>query len=205
MDANSVHGYVDAVLYGTIFVPDLGDDGVIRRIADSMINQRHFPHPATHYAAAIKAVLAAGRLPRQALDMNKRHSEEELLDFLRRLDRHLDGLRPWPQPAFLKLDVQRWSEFAHARAIARVDESIHHLTGRLNRGFDEVEIGGQTRAVAVFELRSGHLVALLGSGDPVVTSFTLLQSDTADPGEVIARFCEFTGLPPERVTRITET
>ncbi|BCB89293.1 hypothetical protein [Phytohabitans suffuscus] len=204
MDASSVPGYVGMVLYGIDFVPDLSDDDAIRWRADSMINQRHFADSPAVYAAAIKAVLAAGRLPRRTLDMSTRYSEKELLDFLRRLDRHLDGLRPWPRPAFRKLDVQHWSQFTHARAIARVDESIHQLTGRLNQRFDEVEINRQTRPVAVIELRSGHLVALLGPAGRPKTTFTLLQHDTTDPAEIIARFCEYTELPPERITRTAE-
>jgi hypothetical protein len=204
VDENSVSGYVNMVLYGIDFVPDLADDDFIRWHADSMIDQRTYVGSVADYSAAIKAVLATGRLPRLTLEMNTRHSEEELLDFLRRLDRHLDGLRPWPGPAFVRLDVQRWSEFAHARPIARVDDSIHQLGSRLKRRFDEVEIGGQTRPVAILELRSGHLVALLGPAGRTGT-ITLLQPDTTDPGEVIACFCEYTRLPPERVTRITGT
>jgi hypothetical protein len=200
MDDEPVRGYVNAVLYGVQFVRDLDDD-LVRRMADSMINQRHFPNPPSGYAAAIRAVLADGRIPAQGLAMSGPHPEGELLDFLRRLDRHLDELRPWPRPAFLKLEVERWGEFAGARAIAYVDESIHDLTGRLNRGFDEVEIDGKRRPVAILELRSGDLVALLGRPGRQQPAFTLLQRDASDPDDVVARFCEYTKVPPERVTR----
>ncbi|GAA4699259.1 hypothetical protein [Phytohabitans rumicis] len=97
MDANSVRGSVNAVPYGIDFAADLGDD-TVRRLADSMIHQRHFPRPAAQYAEAVKAVLAAGQIPPQSLAMSTRYPEAELLDFLRRLDRHLDELRPWPEP-----------------------------------------------------------------------------------------------------------
>lgn len=204
MDANEYRGYVNAVLYGIDFVRELDEDAV-RWLADSMIDQRHYPNPPAAYAGAIKAALAAGRLPAQTLGASKRYSERELLEFLARLDRHLDERRPWPRPAVLKLDVRRWSEFAAARPVARVAQTIDELTGRLNRGLDRVQIGGRARPVAILELRSGELVALLGPADPPDPVFTLLQPDPTDPDEVIAHFCECTGVPPERVTRWTGT
>jgi hypothetical protein len=201
MDANLVRGHVNAVLYGLIFVRDLDEDAV-RRLADSLLNQRHFPDPPGPYAEAVKAVLRDGRVPPQSLAMVDSRSEQEILDFLTRLDRHLDELRPWPRPAFLKLDVARWSEFAEARPVAHVDLDVHRLTGLLNRGFDEVVVDGERRQVAVVELRSGELVALLGAGRPAA-GFTLLLRDPGDPGEVLARFCEYTRLSPEHARPFT--
>lgn len=195
MDAQSARGYLNAILYGVDFHPDLGDD-TIRRLADSLINQRHFPNPPQPYAEAIKVVVRAGEVPPDHLWMSQRYSERELFGFLERLDRHLDELRPWPRPAFLKLDVARWDEFAGARAVAHVDLDVHQLTGLLNRRPDEVEVSGERRPVAIIELGSGQVVALLGMPGRAARGFTLLQRDRTDAGEVLAQFCEYTKLAP---------
>jgi hypothetical protein len=55
--------------------------------------------------------------------------------------------------------------------------------------------------VIVLELRSGDVVALMGSVDPRSNTFILLQRDPGDPAAVVERFRECTGgmtfVPPD--------
>jgi hypothetical protein len=76
---------INQVLYAVDFVPDLSDEAVIARFADSIINQRNFVQPPEQYAEAIDAVLRDGHLPEQEHPASEFYSEPELLDFLRRL------------------------------------------------------------------------------------------------------------------------
>jgi hypothetical protein len=105
----------------------------------------------------------------------------------------------------VKLDAQRWPEFANARAIARLNLPTHQIVGRLNKDFDTVTMGERELPVIILDLRSGEVVALMGSLEPRSTTFTLLQRDPGDAADVVAHFCEFTGIPPQAVERIDDT
>jgi hypothetical protein len=88
--------------------------------------------------------------------------------------------------------------------VARVDLDIHQLTGLLNRRPDEVEVDGERRPVAIVELRSGEVFALLGPAGRPARGFAFLRRDAGDPAEILARFCEYTNLAPERATLLPE-
>jgi hypothetical protein len=204
VDSNMVRGLINEVLYYVDRVPDLSDDDVAARWVDSMINRRHFPGAIEEYAEAIDRTVRGGRLPTDATELSRRYSEPELLAFLARLARHLDERRPWPPPAFLKLDVGQWSSFADAMPIARINRPMHQINGILNNSFDDVPVGTQKLPIMILQLRSGDVVALMGSVDPRSTTFALMQRDPGDPAEVIARFCELTGFSPEEVVPLVE-
>jgi hypothetical protein len=88
MDANTVRGLVNQILYGIDRIPQL-DDTMVARCADSIIQHRNFAHPAAEYQQAIDAVLRDGHLSQQALALAAPHSESALLDFLGRLAQRL--------------------------------------------------------------------------------------------------------------------
>jgi hypothetical protein len=194
-----VRGLVNQILYGIDRVADLTDETMVARCADSLINQRHFLQPVGEYAEAINLTVRAGRLAGDALEMSRHHLEAELLDFLARLAQYLDERRPWPRPAFLKLDVEQWSTFGDAKPIARINRPMHQINGILNNSFDTVPIGAEKLPVMILELRSGDVVALMGSIDPRSTVFALMQRDPGDPTALLARFRELTGFAPEDV------
>jgi hypothetical protein len=205
MSARTVLGLITDIVYSTDKVRDLSSQEMVARCADSMINRRYFSGTAQEYATAIDATLRDGHIPEHALGMSQHHSAAELLDFLARLAKQLDERRPWPRPAFVKLAADRWPEFANAKAVARVKLPTHQIVGRLNKDFDTVAMGQRELPVIILELRSGEVVALMGSLEPLSTTFTLLQRDPADAADVIAHFVEFTGIPAEAVERIDDT
>lgn len=200
MDPNLVRGLTNQLLYGIDRVPDLADDATVERLADALINQRTFKQPVEDYFGALSEVLVAERLPAEALESTRRFTEPEILAFLGRLHRKLDGMRPWPRPRYLKRDVSLWPTFAQARGIARIDLPEHQVEGRLNSGFDGVDAGAAKLPVMILELRTGETVALMGSTDPTSTIWTLLQRDPADPATVIAHFRELTGFSEDQLT-----
>jgi hypothetical protein len=199
MDPNMARGLVNQILYGIDRVPDLTDETMVVRCADSLINQRHFLQPVGEYAEAINFALREGGLSPDTVEMSRRYSAAELLDFLARLARHLDERRPWPRPAFLKLDVDQWNSFGEAKPIARIHRPMMEINGILNSSFDTVPIGAEKLPVMILELRSGDVVALMGSVDPRSTVFALMQRDPGDPAALIARFRELTDFSPEDI------
>jgi hypothetical protein len=196
MDWQTAQGFVNEILYGIDGAPDIRDEGIVSRTVDSMINGRYFPGSVAEYAAAIDATLRDGHLAPAVLGNSRRYSEAELLDLLRRLDRELDRRRPWPDPPFVKLDVAQWPSFDSARPIARIDRPAHQVTNLLDRNFDQVPVGGGQLPVLLLRLRTGDVIALVGSVDPRSTSFLLLQRDPGDPTEIVTRFGELTGIHP---------
>jgi hypothetical protein len=200
VESDEAFGLINQICYRLQFVPDLSDDVVLRRAADDLINRISFLHPVEEFYEAIVFTTRHGRLSSMALDVaGERHSEAEILDFLARLAQHLDERRPWPRPAFLKLDVEQWSTFGDAKPIARINRPMHQINGILNNSFDTVPIGAEKLPVMILELRSGDVVALMGSIDPRSTVFALMQRDPGDPTALLARFRELTGFAPEDV------
>jgi hypothetical protein len=206
VDSDEAYGLINQISYRLQFVPDLSDEAVLRRAADDLINQISFLQPVEEFYEAVVFTVHKGHLSPMALEIaGERHSEAELLAFLARLAQHLDERRPWPRPAFLKLDVEQWSTFADAKPIARINRPMHQINGILNNSFDTVPIGAETLPVMILELRSGEVVALMGSVNPRSTVFALMQRDPGDPAEVIAHFCELTGFSPEEVVPLEES
>jgi hypothetical protein len=203
MDATRVRGLINQIVFDIDYEPDLSDEAMIERYVDAMINRRYFGSPVEEYAEAMHAVLRDGHLPRQAL-VSERYPESELLAFLGRLARHLDGRRPWPRPPFVRLGTEQWASFAGATPIASIDTPMSELQAILNGLFETLPAGAGSVPVILLELRSGQVVAVAGPADARSGAFTLLQRDPGDPAEVIARFCEFTGLSPHDVVPIPD-
>lgn len=199
MDPNMVRGLTNKLLYGIDRVPDLGDATMIDRLADAIINRRNLKDGVEAYHEAVGEVLRAGQLPPGSKDFVQRFSEPELLDFLGRLQRRLDALKPWPRPRYAKLDVDQWPTFAAARGIARLNVPAHQIEGLLNSSFDGVDAGAAKLPVLILELGTGETVALMGSTDSRSTIWTLLQRDAGDPATVLAHFRDLTGFTEDQV------
>ncbi|MDT5037251.1 MAG: hypothetical protein QOE03_2436 [Micromonosporaceae bacterium] len=204
MNARTVPGLITDIVYSADKVANLNDQQLIARCADFMINRRYFSGTVDEYATAIDATLRDGHIPAHALEISQHHSEAELLDFLALLKKQLDNRRPWPKPAFVKLETDQWATFANAAAIARVNLPKHRIVGILNKDFDSVVVGELRLPVMILELRSSEVVALMGSLEPRSTVFTLLHRDRRNMAEeVVSHFCEFTGIPSDAVQPIT--
>jgi hypothetical protein len=199
MDPNLVRGLTNKLLYDIDRVPDLADAAMVDRLADAIINRRNLKDGVEAYAAAVGAVLSAGQLPPGSIDFTRRFSEAEILDFLGRLHRKLDSMRPWPRPRYVKLDVDRWPTFANARGIARLNVPQHQIEGLLNSGFDAVDAGTAKLPVLILEMGTGETVALMGSTDTRSTVWTLLQRDPADTATVLAHFRDQTGFTDDQL------
>lgn len=199
MDPEDVRGVMNQLLYPIDGAPDLSDATVARQV-DNLVDGRLFSTPVADFAEAIDETLRAGALHPQTAEMSRRFSEPELLDFLRRVARQLEDRRPWPPPRFAKLDVEQWDSFRDANAIARIDRPMHQINGAVGYAFDEVPTGAGKLPVLILTLRTGEVIALMGSVDPRSTSFVLLHRDPGSAAEVIDHFRELTRLRAEDIT-----
>ena len=76
--------------------------------------------------------------------------------------------------------------------------------GLLNRGLDAVPTTAGDMPVMMVRLRSGEVVALVGTTDPGSTAFTLVSRDPDDAGQIIDHFCKLTGFPAGEVFPIRQ-
>jgi hypothetical protein len=192
MDQDHARGVMNQLFYPIDSAPDLSD-ATAARLVDNMIEGRLFSATVAEFAAAIDQTLRAGTLHPQTAEVSRRYSAAELLEFVRRVARLLDERRPWPPPRFAKLDIAHWDSFGHAAPIARIDKPEHQLSAAVGHSFDEVPTGNGKLPLLILQLRTGEVVALMGSVDPRSTSFALLRRGPEDPADVIAHLRDLTG------------
>jgi len=200
MDPNEARGRMNELLYAIDSAPDL-TDATAARLVDNMIEGRPFAStPVADFAAALAQTVAAGALHPQTAEMSRRFTERDLFDFVTRVSAQLEARRPWPPKKFTKLDIAQWPSFGTATPIAQVNRPTHQINGATGLPFDEVPAGDAKLPVLIVQLRTGEVVALMGSVDPRSTQFTLLLRGPEDPASVLAHFRDLTGFRPEDIT-----
>ncbi|GAA2651639.1 hypothetical protein [Streptomyces vastus] len=110
-------GVVVAVLYCVQFSRELGESEV-ERLARMILEQPFYDLTTEEEYASIEAALAEESWER---DLSwQPHDEPSVRDFLRRLLEHLDALRPWQEPPFRSLGLDRWEEYKRGTLLAYV-------------------------------------------------------------------------------------
>ena len=203
MDELTVDGLISEVLYPFEGGFDFRDPEEPDRFAQSMIDRRYFSAGVESYAEAISRTVRDGRLPTYSREVGAaRYSEQDRFEFLQKVDRRLEELRPWPRPPFVKIPVRQWDDLGVSRAIARIDRPLHRFEAIFNKGFDRVSVGEGTLPAMLLELRTGEIVAVIGSAEPRSTVFTLLQRGDGDPAATIVHFSDVTGIPVELIVAL---
>jgi hypothetical protein len=198
MDDNDVSGLMALFLYGIDKAPDLGPS-IVDLMADDLINQLHYRQPVQEYFDAFGEVVRRGQIPPHAMQGVERYSQAEVLDFVNRLYAKLDQQRPWPKPRFTRRDLSEWPSFANARGIARIAALPSVIEGAFRGDFGKVPTGSGNLPVMIVELRSGEMVAIMGSTERGSRTFTLLARDATDPAATIAAIRDLTGLGDDEV------
>lgn len=204
MDSAMTTALIGELLYGIDKVASLRDPDTQARFAEFIIDRRYFPGTVEEYSEAIGSTVRQGRLATATREISTRFSETELLAFLSEVGRLLDERRPWPRPSFVKTDISRWEEFSTGRAVAEIHRPTMDIEGLLNASFDEVSVGDDRIPVMILELRTGDVVALLGSVLPRSMTFTLLRREAGGAAELIARFCDLTGFASDEVIPLAD-
>lgn len=193
-------GVSGMILYGVMFEKELGDD-----LATS-VAKRAIEHPDAYLTteqiyAGITEALQSQAVLTESIPGN-RQSEQDYRDFLARVARHLDAMRPWPQRPFRAVDPQSWYDLDYARLIAWVKLSIIGIERRLHQVFGRA---GDGRRVMALRLKSGAEVALVAQWWPDSKDVALLQRDPRlPPADVLAAFCIATGIIPDEITVVEQ-
>jgi hypothetical protein len=201
LDALTLGGRIVELLYGIDKVKDIEDPEVIDRYVTFMINRRQLPGTIEEYDEAITKTLQDGEFSEYIRPRveNRKYSEPQMLGFLRALHERMQERKPWPRPAFVKLPAHSWDQLGLTKAIAQIKKPMSYFQGRFNKSFDMVPVGDGKIPVLLLELRSGDVVAVVGSVDPRSTTFTVMERGDADPAPLIAHFSEVTGIPADQI------
>jgi hypothetical protein len=188
------------ILYSVMFRQEL-DDHLAASVA-----QRAIEHPDGYatteqiYAGITEALQSSTTLTESI--PGHRHSEQDYRDFLDRVARHLDAMRPWPERPFQAVDPMSWHDLGYARLMARVRLSIIDLERRLRQVFGQAPDGGRVMAL---RLKSGVEVALVADRWPDSRDVALVQRDPRQrPADVLAEFCSATGITPDQITVVEQ-
>jgi hypothetical protein len=194
----------NGILYSVQFKRQL-DDGVVDRIAHAVLTEPLFDLTATeNYESILDALRTEAKLTEL---IPAPHGEREFRDFLLRLVKRLDALRPWPEAPYQRLDVRLdaalWDGFSRAQSIAVLRLGSLAVERRLHRMFQEVTDGERDLLVLVLRLASGQELALVATADPAGSEVTLRAREPIPEGAaepLLTAFRSATGFAPDEVT-----
>jgi len=190
-------GTLNQILYALIYAREL-DDSVADGVADMMMDRRMLPSEPEEYYQAISQALASDHLlgPQS---VPTEHDEAALRQFLARLRIRLDDRRPWPGPRFVKLPPRLWPAFADAPAIARVDRAPGTVSEHVWEDFDDAFVGGTKTPLLLLRLRTGEVLALVGSTDPRHGPSVTVRLLEGDPAAALTSLRELANLREDQV------
>lgn len=190
----------DMILYTVLSQKELNDD-VVTHVADQAIKRPGAYFTTEEIYAGINEALQSGAVLTESMTGHS-GSEQQYRDFLAKVARRLDAMRPWPQRPFQAVDPMSWPDLDYARLIARVKLSIIGVERRLHQVFGRAGDGAQVMAL---RLSSGPEVALVAQWWPDSTDVALLQRDPRlQPADVLAEFCIATGINPDEITVVEQ-
>lgn len=189
-------GVSNGILYGLIFAEDLDDDRVVY-VANGIVDEPAGYLTTEETYAEIADALASDETLTEGIPGHS-HSEMDFRDFLARVVRRLDEMRPWPERPFQVLNPLSWDDPDSARLVARVKVSVLNLEPRLHGTFRR---SGDGRRVLTLRLLSGVEVALVLQWWPGSMDTALLMRDPSLPvAEVLEEFLAATGITRDEIT-----
>jgi hypothetical protein len=182
------------------FEPVLGESVVVKT-ADAILHTRMLRDPPDRVAAAIDEGLA-GTVRLTELAPGGR-DEADFRDFLARLRRRLEDLRPWPEWRYEQVGRSAWGA-SGVRPVAHLALSTVRLGNLLGVLFERVTEAGTAVDMVVLRLADGPTVALareVGSSRPG-TGLLVRGVEPADA--VLAAFLGATGIGRDQVTWVAD-
>ncbi|MBF6173847.1 hypothetical protein [Nocardia blacklockiae] len=188
----------NAVVYNAQHYADLGPeavDGTARALLVQPLGQLT---PDQEYEALREAIETDAR---PLTTIPTRFDDNAIRDYLVRIITRLDELRPWPEPRFQKLPIDRWEEFLDARLIAFVDAPFPYVQDKL--GAPLVPAPGDIRQYLLIRLQSGTEVGFVWPFWDQHHGTAVVTTDTVRPQEeIIEEILDASVLDPEMVVSL---
>ncbi|PXX61712.1 hypothetical protein DFR70_108270 [Nocardia tenerifensis] len=180
------------------YVDELSGAEIVADAATDLIDRVSYVATVAEFYPAFAEAVATRTVPELAVQLADGFTEEQILDFLRRLVAELDRRRPWPDPALVSVDPLTWPSLGSSVPIGWVDIAISDLEWAVKAAFADVPDGDNP--LLVLRMRGGQLVALVGDEEPNPSRFLVLLpdlDDQADPAEVSDYLARYAGLSVE--------
>jgi len=195
-------GMLNQVLYGLAYVAE-PDDATAQVFAQRMIERRIFPSGPQEYLDGLDQAVRAPDLLAGTISTG-RHDETTVRSFCERIVHHLRAAQAttyasgWPPERFTVLSARDWP-WATARATVVITAGMHEVAARTWAIFEFHHSLDGTTPVLVLRLRTGEVIALVGSPGPTLTDrrMTTLKVLDGSPSSAVDSFLDLTGFPAE--------
>lgn len=188
---------VNGILYSIKFHDQLTDEIVEHTAREIIRNPLAGLSAEDQYTALAEAVTSGEDLTKLEPEA---HTENAFRDFLARLVAQLDAFRPWPEPAYERLDVSRFSDLANPVVIARLPMSAAKAEQKSGATFGRLEDIG--KRAAVLRVNSGTVVALVARWWPESNTIAVITQGQPSPDAVITELIEATALSADDVEQV---
>ncbi|MGW6724371.1 hypothetical protein ACWF9G_00575 [Nocardia sp. NPDC055029] len=189
---------VGAIYYRIQFERELSDE-VVDWITRALVhNPCRNLTPPQEYDAIARGVLFNEPFP---TPIPTRHTDKELRNFLSKVVRRMDAVRPWPELAATSVPDSELPRFLSISPAARIEITVDEFQSRLSRVFSHHPKGG---TYLLLGLRTDALLGLFAPPDrqPVYVMVTgTYGSDEPHVRELVSA----ANLAPSRVTRLNPT
>lgn len=186
----------NGILYGVQFAKELDDD-VVARVARRAIERPDAYLTTEEMYSGIVEALASSETLTDFIPGP--HSEQDYRDFLGRVVRQMDAMRPWPERPYLPVDPSSLDP-GNTRLIGRIKLSIIGVEKRMHEPFARASDGRQAMAL---RLKSGAEVALAVGWWPDSKDIALMLADShRAAADVLEEFSSATGITRDEIAPV---
>ncbi|MFC7344561.1 hypothetical protein [Saccharopolyspora griseoalba] len=188
---------VNALAHTVQFQKTLDED-YAAHVAQSLIVRPLVEHTAEQqYAALARAAETGTDLTQLVADA---HTEADFRTFMSAVVAQMDALRPWPEPPFERVPLERWEDFPSPEVIGRVKRLPMKVQTALQVSLRKLQ---DTEQLCVtLRLKSGALVALVAQWWPDShDSAVITQAGQHDPDRILRELRDITRFSEDKIIK----
>ncbi len=191
---------VNALAHTVQFQETLDED-YAAHVAQNLIARPLVEHTAEdQYAAFARAAETGTDLTQLVPGV---HTEADFRAFMSAVVAQMDALRPWPEPPFERVPLERWEQFPNPVVIGRLKRLPMKVQSALQTSFRKLQDTDQL-CVSI-RLKSGALVALVAQWWPNShDSAVITQAGQHDPDDVLRELLDITRFPEEKLIKTSD-
>jgi hypothetical protein len=185
---------VNGIIYHSEFYPDLGPESA-DLLARSLLVQPMFGLTHDQEYEALRSAVHSDSRPIATIPT--KYTDTEIREYLTRILARLDELRPWPEPRFTQIPVDRWRHFAELLPIATVNRSSAYVQDMVGAGFRQPP--DDSHYYLLLRLPSGTELGFIWPYRDNATAI-VARTPRGRPSDVVAELLDASTLPPDSIT-----